>query len=177
MVAHVPKRACEVTKYIAAGWFVFLELRLGAGHGEDDGGRQGEERRREAVQQVQGASPAVDARSAPLLRPRHPQARRPGQYVCFLPCVHMPPASCLIIFSCIALVSFLSSSYGLAPDYIGRVSPLNLRACCGRRGYAEASPAADGCGRTHHISCQKPSAGPLSWSLDSVPHFSFTYLQ
>jgi hypothetical protein len=96
----------------------------------------------------------------------------------FLAC--MPPAaSCLIIFSCIALFSFLSSSSGLAPDYIGRVSPLNLHAVRGRRGYAEASPAADGCGRTHHISCQKPSAGPLScsWSLDSVPHFSFTYLQ
>jgi len=33
---------------------------------------------------------------------------------------------------------------------------------CGCRGYAEASSAADGCGRTHHISCQKPSAGSSS---------------
>jgi hypothetical protein len=116
MVTHVHKRACEVaghpTKYIsywqpAAGcWQVVLRvvcslrLRLGDDHGEDDDGRrQGEERGSEAVQQVQGASPALDARSAPLLRPRHPQARRPRQYVCFLPCVHMPPAaSCLIIF-------------------------------------------------------------------------------
>jgi hypothetical protein len=83
---HVHKRACEVAggcRCLAGSscCSLELELRLGDDHGEDDGGRQGEERGSEAVQQVQGASPQMDARSAPLLRPRHPQARRPGQYV------------------------------------------------------------------------------------------------
>ena len=157
MVAHVPKRACEVTKYIAAGWFVFLELRLGAGHGEDDGGRQGEERRREAVQQVQGASPQVDARSAPLLRPRHPQARRPGQYVC---CFHamtrarpLSPSLISIWFHCSR-----RSFSGLRPDWM-RFSPLNLHASCGRRGYAEAHSPVHGRQGAYHISCQEPPPG------------------
>ena len=69
-------------------------------HGEDGGGRPGEERRRKAVQQVEGATPQMDARSAPLLRPRHPQARGTGQYV------HAFPAS-LIIF----LLRFSSSIF------------------------------------------------------------------
>ena len=81
----------------------------------------------------------------------------PDLHHCFVHAIHklggqdsmcMPFPATMIIF----LLRFSSFS-----SYIPQA--LNLRL---RRGYAEESSAADGSGRTHHISCQKPSAGSSS---------------
>ncbi len=61
--------------YIYIGWWSW------DGHGERDNGEEGEDRRSEAVQQIEGASPEMDAWSPSLLCSCHSQAWRPAQYV------------------------------------------------------------------------------------------------